>query len=94
MGTIAGLLITGDSIEDTLAQIKTEVKPHEVRLMTEFGIANDDGDIDKGKFLTASAQLLISIRWWFLYEHAGACGMSTYDCFHCFIFPFLICIHT
>jgi hypothetical protein len=48
MGSIASFFIDGESIDDTLKLIKTEVKPHEIAMLTDFGLANDDDAIDKG----------------------------------------------
>mmetsp|Transcript_12749 Transcript_12749/g.20758 ORF Transcript_12749/g.20758 Transcript_12749/m.20758 type:complete len:502 (+) Transcript_12749:85-1590(+) len=51
MATIASFFINVGSIEDTLKDMKKPISQEEVDMMTEFGLADDDGEIDKSEFI-------------------------------------------
>ena len=51
MATIASLFINVGSIEDTLQDIKKPVTKLEIDMLTEFGLADEDGEIDKSEFI-------------------------------------------
>jgi hypothetical protein len=51
MGTLASFFIHSNSIEDTLEQIREPVDETEVQMLTDFDIANNDGEIDKAEFI-------------------------------------------
>jgi len=51
MATIASFFINVGSIEDTLQDMKKPISKQEVDMLTEFGLADDDGEIDKSEFI-------------------------------------------
>ena len=51
MGTFASFFIDTGSIDSTIEAIREPVDPEEVGMLTEFGIADDDGEIDKAEFI-------------------------------------------
>ena len=51
MATIASFFIRVGSIEDTLKLMKKPVTKLEVDMLTEFGLADEDGEIDKSEFI-------------------------------------------
>jgi Ca2+-binding EF-hand superfamily protein len=51
MATIASFFIDVGSIEDTLKEIKKPVTKLEIDMLTEFGLADEDGEIDKSEFI-------------------------------------------
>lgn len=51
MGTLAGFFIESNTIEETLQQIREPVDETEVQMLTDFELANNDGEIDKSEFI-------------------------------------------
>ena len=51
MATIASFFINVGSIEETLQDIKKPVTALEIEMLTEFGLADEDGEIDKSEFI-------------------------------------------
>lgn len=51
MATIASFFINVGSIDDTLNDIKKPVTKLEIDMLTEFGLADNDGEIDKSEFI-------------------------------------------
>ena len=51
MATLASFFINVGSIEDTLKDVKAPVTKQEIDMLTEFGLADEDGEIDKGEFI-------------------------------------------
>lgn len=51
MATFASFFIDTGSIDSTIEAIRAPVDVEEVAMLTEFGIADDDGEIDKAEFI-------------------------------------------
>lgn len=51
MGTLASFFISSRSIDDTLNDIKAPITEEEIKMLTEFKLANTDGEIDKSEFI-------------------------------------------
>ena len=51
MATIASFFIDVGTIEEALQDIKAPVTQKEIDMLTEFGLADNDGEIDKGEFI-------------------------------------------
>ena len=66
MGSLASLALSTDELEDKLKEIQKQVTKEEVQMMTDFGIANNDGSIDKLEFLTLCMVSDCTIFWVFI----------------------------
>jgi hypothetical protein len=51
MATIASFFINVGSIEDALQDMKKPISKEEIDMLTEFGLADEDGEIDKSEFI-------------------------------------------
>ncbi len=51
MATVAKGLISTEDISDTMAEIRKDVTIEEVAMLTELGLADDSGEIDKAEFI-------------------------------------------
>jgi Ca2+-binding EF-hand superfamily protein len=51
MATIASFFIDVGSIEDSLQDIKAPISQEEIDMLSEFGLADNDGEIDKSEFI-------------------------------------------
>jgi Ca2+-binding EF-hand superfamily protein len=51
MATIASFFINVGSIDDALQDMKKPISKEEIDMLTEFGLADEDGEIDKSEFI-------------------------------------------